>query len=230
MLHKEIVVLQAWHVRIWLRHKESWLDRHFRFSTSFAMLFFVASVVTSFFAIAYATTHASNPVTDIILSNTPIFNVDGIMVVGTLALIAFIFLLSLHHPKRLPFGLHTLALFFFIRSGFTVVTHIAAFPLPVGSSNFTSTIARFLFGFGGDLFFSAHTAVPFLMALMFWHKPALRYTFLVWSVAFGIVVLLGHLHYTIDVFSAFFIAYGIYHIALWLFPRERVLFYMDDTY
>ena len=46
----------------------------------------------------------------------------------------------------------------------------------------------------------------------------LRYLFLAWSVFFGIVVLLGHLHYTIDVLSAFFITYGIVDIAKWLFP------------
>jgi PAP2 superfamily C-terminal len=225
------LVIEAWHIRVWQRYRDSWLDRHFRFSTPIAMLIFAVSVVTSFFAIAYATVHASNPVTDIILSNTPVFDVDGIMVVGTIALILFISFLFAHHPKRLPFGLLTLALLYFIRSAFTVSTHIAAYPIPVSNAapDLTNTAGRFVFGFGGDLFFSAHTAAPFLMALMFWHKPVLRNIFLAWSVFFGVIVLLGHLHYTIDVFSAFFIAYGIYHLALWFFPRERRLFLDDLT-
>lgn len=214
--------------KLWDRYKESWSDRRFRFSAPAAIAVFAVSVVVSFYAIAYATERASNSVTDIILSNTPIFNVDGLMVAGTLLLIAVITLLFLHHPKHIPFGLHTLALFFFIRSAFTIATHVASFPIPAANTpDISSAIGRFFFGFGGDLFFSAHTAVPFVMALMFWHDKPKRYLFLAWSVAFGGVVLLGHLHYTIDVFSAFFIGFGIYHIALWAFPKERALFLAD---
>ena len=227
MNEDEIVTLTpAWHVRVWERHKASWLDRYFRFSTLAGLVIFALSVVASFYAIAYATLRASNPVTDIILSNTPIIDVDGIMVAGTVLLIAVISLLLLYYPKRLPFGLHTLALFFFIRSAFTVATHVASYPIPVSNTavDLTSAVGRFFFGFGGDLFFSAHTGAPFLIALMFWHKPAIRNLFLAWSGFFAVVVLLGHLHYTIDVFSAFFITYGIYHLAVWLFPREWALF------
>jgi len=42
------------------------------------------------------------------------------------------------------------------------------------------------------------------------------------------VVLLGHLHYTIDVFSAFFITYGIVEIAKWLWPKEWELFLLEE--
>jgi membrane-associated phospholipid phosphatase len=58
------------------------------------------------------------------------------------------------------------------------------------------------------------------MALIYWDDKPKRYLFLAWSVVFGATVLLGHLHYTIDVFAAFFITYGIYHLARWLFPRD----------
>ncbi len=219
---------ESWYIRVGHRYRDSWFDQRVRFSLPLALLAFVASVVTSFYAIAYATQSASNSVTDIILSNIPIFDVDGLMIVGTTLLIIVIIALLLSHPDRIPFSLYALTLFFFIRSAFTVVTHVASYPLPPNSYTFTSKIGQFLFGFGGDLFFSAHTAVPFLLALMFWHKPALRYLFLAWSVFFGIVVLLGHLHYTIDVLSAFFITYGIYQLALWFFPRERALFLVQD--
>ena len=214
-----------WYIAIIERYKESWFDRHFRYSAPVAILVFALSVVTSFYAIAYATARASNPVTDIVLSNTPIFDVDALMVLGTLGLIVFITLLVLHHPLRIPFVLYTLTLFFFIRSGFTIATHIASYPLPQGAlPEITNSVGRFFFGFGGDLFFSAHTAVPFLMALVFWPYPTLRYILLATSFFFGTTVLLGHLHYTIDVLSAFFIGYGIFHLALWFFPRERALF------
>lgn len=222
---KIIIVSEVWHVRVWTRYRESWTDRNFRVSAPAGLGLFFISVVTSFYAIAYATERASNSVTDIILSNTPAYDVDRIMVVGTLLLIGVITFLLLNHPRRLPFGLLVLALFFFIRSAFTIATHIASFPIPEQNvANFSYDIGRFLFGFGGDLFFSAHTAVPFLMALMLWPNRALRYLFLAWSAFFGAVVLLGHLHYTIDVLAACFITYGIFHLALWLFPTEWALF------
>ena len=214
-----------WHRAFVGRYKKAFTDRRFLLAAPAAILVFTTSVVVSFYAIAYATAQASNSVTDIILSNTRIFDVDGLMVGGTILLIAFLALLVLHYPLRIPFTLYTLTLFFFIRSGFTIMTHVASYPLPTGSGlEISNSVGRFFFGFGGDLFFSAHTAVPFLMALVFWPYPALRYSLLILSAFFGVVVLMGHLHYTIDVLSAFFIAYGIYHLALWLFPRERVLF------
>ena len=41
---------------------------------------------------------------------------------------------------------------------------------------------------------------------------------------FGAVVLVGHLHYSIDVFAAFFITYGIHDLAKFLFSQELHVF------
>jgi len=66
--------------------------------------------------------------------------------------------------------------------------------------------------------------LPFLLALIFWDEKYLRYFFIVSSIFFGAIVLLGHYHYSIDVAAAFFITYTIYHIAKKLFPRDFELF------
>ncbi len=50
------------------------------------------------------------------------------------------------------------------------------------------------------------------MALVIWRDRWLHGVFFASSFAFGAVVLLAHLHYTIDVTAAFFIAYGIFRI------------------
>ncbi len=205
------------------RYRESWVDKYLRFSIPVSFIIFCFSIfVVQPLAIDFANEAASNPVGDIILSNTPVFDVGIYFVYGMFLLVGFITLLCLHKPQRIPFVLHSLTLFVLIRSVFVSLTHIGAFTTQA-QSDFGPAITRAFFG--ADQFFSGHAGAPFLMALIFWHVPALRYIFLTWSVFFSVVVLLGHLHYTIDVASAFFITFGIYHIALWLFPRERALFF-----
>ena len=46
----------------------------------------------------------------------------------------------------------------------------------------------------------------------------MRYLFLFLTVFFGASVLLAHVHYSIDVFAAPFIVYGMYVITKKLFP------------
>jgi hypothetical protein len=213
------------HRDIFWRYHACFSRRAFRASIVFSILLFGISIFTNFYASVYAAESASNSVTDIILSNIPVFDISGIFVYGALLLIAFILLLCLWQPKRIPFMLYSLALFYLTRAIFISLTHIGPYPnhTPI---NFTSDIGNWSskFFFDGGLFFSAHTGAPFLMALLFWNTKPLRYLFLFWSVFFGVIVLLGHVHYSIDVASAFFITYGIYHIACWLFPKDHALF------
>ncbi len=178
-------------------------------------------VTLTVFAGFYATEKASNNVTDIILSNIPSFDVDGLFVYGTFFAIAFATFVVLRYPRYIPFVLSTVGMFYLIRSGFLVMTHIAPYPT-VTSSDFGTTITKFFFG--ADLFFSGHTGAPFLLALIFWRERIYRVVFLILSVFFAVVVLIGHLHYTIDVASAFFITYTIYHIALRVLPRQYAIF------
>lgn len=201
------------------------LQEGFYASLATSFLLFASSFVVNLYAIHFATEHASNAVTDLILSNTPVFNVDDLFVYGTFFASTIGALFCLAHPKRVPFVLYTLALFYFIRSGFTSLTHIAPFA-PHTATDFGTTINKAFFG--GDRFFSAHTGLPFLGALAFWDNIPMRYFCLGTSFFFAVIVLLGHLHYSIDVLSAFFITYTIYHIALWLFPKEYALFISEN--
>ena len=61
------------------------------------------------------------------------------------------------------------------------------------------------------------------MALIFWDDTVLRRIFLILTVAFGAAVLLAHVHYSIDVFSAPFIVYGMYIITQKLWPDDYAL-------
>ena len=208
------------------RYRQCWSDREFRVSLVLSALTFTASLIVVFYAIGYATDRASNPVTDIVLSNTPVFDVDGLFVYGTAFFLAFVVPLLLVNPRCIPFALHSVALFYFTRAGFISLTHLGPFPLANPNAfDLGATGNRFFVG--KDLFFSGHTGLPFLLALIFWKEKRARVIFLLWSAYFGIIVLLGHLHYSIDVASAFFITFGVYKIAEWLFPKDRAFFNSD---
>ena len=179
----------------------------------------------NYFAIALATERASNSVTDIVLSNIPLFEVDGFFVYGTFIFTIVTCGIILARPRRIAFAFLAVALFWIIRSLLTTLTHLAPYE-PHDVSDFGPAINKMFFG--GDRFFSAHTGMPFLGALAFWKSIPIRIFYLLGSAYFGVVVLLGHLHYSIDVAAAFFITYAIYHIAVWAFPRAYALFHEDD--
>ena len=187
-----------------------------------AILFLIASLIVNFYAVLYATERASNSVTDIVLSNIPPVDVDGIFIYGSFVFWFFVFLICLYVPRWIPFTAKSIAIFVLIRSVFISLTHIGPFPtqIPIDPASFIN-----YFSSGGDLFFSAHTGLPFLMALIFWKNIKLRYFFLISAVIFGVVVLLGHLHYSIDVISAFFITYSIFKISEYIFEEDRKIFF-----
>ena len=193
------------------------INRKFLITTGIALGMLVASMIINFYATLYATERASSSVTDIFLSNIRIFDVDGLFVYGPLFFWFFIIIVLAIKPHKIPFTLKTISLFVVIRSIFISLTHLGAFPtqMAVHAKNIISQ-----FSTGNDFFFSAHTGLPFLMALLFWNMRPVRYICLASSVFFGIVVLLGHYHYSIDVLSAFFITYSIHHIAQTFFKKD----------
>ncbi len=201
-------------------YKNHFSKKNYILSVLTSVVFFVISLIINFYAGTYATEKASSSVTDIILSNTRAYDVDGLFVYGAIILVSTIGILCFAKPSRLPFILKNISLFVLVRSMFIMMTHLGPFPTHADVSAF-NLISRF--SFGGDLFFSGHTGLPFLMALSFWNNTKLRYLFLAISVFFGIVVLLGHLHYTIDVASAFFITYGIHQISKKFFHRDYTI-------
>ncbi len=181
------------------------------------------ALIANFYAGTFATFRAGNSVQDIILSNIPIFDVSDIFVYGPVIMWVVLLVYCFNKPHQIPFILKSIALFIIIRSTFVSLTHIGPFPDRLIMGADSPDWIR-LFTFGGDLFFSAHTGLPFLLALIFWKEKALRILFIATSVFFGIIVLMGHLHYSIDVLSAFFITYTIYHISKWLFKNDFTMF------
>ncbi len=110
-----------------------------------------------------------------------------------------------------------------VRAVFISLTHVGIHPEAiVPGLGFFDGIYTYL-NFQTGLFFSGHTGLPFLVALIFWDMPRVRYILLTLSFTFAAAVLLAHIHYSIDVFAAPFMAYGIFKIAQYLFHHDYEL-------
>ena len=144
------------------KYKEYFSDKNFLFSFFLSILCLVASLIVNFYAAQYATVSASSPVTDIILSNTRVYDVGWFFVFGGMGLLFFIIFICLIQPRRIPFILKSVALFTIIRSIFIMLTHIGPFPTQVVFDRTTMHYAKEIIGrnmfnaffSGNDLFFS----------------------------------------------------------------------------
>lgn len=187
--------------------------------------FLSASSIAIFAAVTYATVHASNYVTDFVLSRFGPFNVRFLFIYGTFTAFAITAGLLAWRPNRLPFALKATALFLLIRAVFVALTHMAPSPIdPQTPAPFFNSIF-----YGSDLFFSGHTGLPLLAALAFWHVPQWRIFYLALTAFFGTIVLLGHYHYSIDVLAALFITHGVFQMSCWLFSRDFALFRSSEN-
>lgn len=102
------------------------------------------------------------------------------------------------------------ALLIACRSLFLILTpmRLPESALPLQGYFLYDRIGRFL-TMRNDLFFSAHTSLPFLGYLAFRPRPV-RLAFLGLSVSMAATVILCRLHYSIDVAAAYFITYALY--------------------
>jgi hypothetical protein len=203
-------------------------NKRFIISILVGIVFIIAAYILNYYTSMFATGHAGNQVTDLILSNIPTFDVDQIFIYGPLIMWIFIAIITLYEPKRIPFMLKSVALFVIIRALFTTLTHLGPYPyeIPVGyATGWANSLT-----FASDLFFSGHTGLPFLIALIYGKVHRLYYfIFFGASAFFGVIVLLGHYHYSIDVAAAFFITYSIYVIATKWFKKDMNRFYSAPT-
>jgi hypothetical protein len=203
-----------------------WTDRRVLIHLGVSFVLFLISLFFTYAAAAYVHSYTGYVVPDILLDNLPVINVGFIFFQGAALFILILCAIGVYEPKYIPFTLESTALFFFVRSVFMVMTHLSA--PNVEYYNYIERehhISQILFtvSSGNDLFFSAHTGYPFLIALIFWKIKKLRLFFITCSLIGGVAVILGHLHYSIDVFSAFFITFGVFEMAKKFFKSEYVL-------
>ncbi|MFH1178373.1 MAG: phosphatase PAP2-related protein [bacterium] len=187
-------------------------------------LSFVCQHIATVYALSYSSRPTSTYVGDLLLDNLPVVDLNFIIIeVALFAIVITVLFVVLFRPRYILFTLKALALFIAIRALFMSLTHMGIYPghITPGSGFFDAIYSYFNMQTG--FFFSGHTGMPFLMALIFWKKPLERNLFLLLSFVFAIAVLLAHIHYSIDVLAAPFMAYGIFKIARYLFLRDYKL-------
>lgn len=169
---------------------------------------------------AYVTATSGVKAPDLVLDRFRAVDMSFLFVYGYAALIAVMFLQPILFRVR---TFHVVAIQFslllLLRSVFMIFTHLET---PAGSVAVTFPGLFNSLYFENDMFFSGHTAMPFLGFYLFRRSP-LRYVFLVGAIVMGVVVLAMHLHYSIDVFAAFFMTYCSYRMGNRLLRRiDRV--------
>jgi len=207
--------------KIYLRHKSFWSESHI-FLLLQSGLFILMALVVQGYANNYVDYTLSTSVGDILLNNLPTLNAGFFIVQGVLILTLIIIFLFIMFPEYIFFALKTLSLFIVVRSFFISLTHLGVNPdqLTLNPNAIGFNIYNFFYSAKTDFFFSGHTGVPFLFALIFWQKKIWRYFFFIISFIFGVSVILAHFHYSIDVFAAPFITYSIFVISKYLFKKE----------
>jgi hypothetical protein len=145
-------------------------------------------------------------VPDLILDHLDPVNAGFLFVYGYIILCLALFSYPLFfHIRTLHIVISQFSFLIMLRAIFIVFTHLQTPPdaIQIGFPWIFKGLS-----FQNDQFFSGHTAIPFLGFLLF--KGGIRYFFLLGSAFMGIIVLLTHQHYSIDVFAAFFITYCCY--------------------
>ena len=180
----------------------------FKYLIFLSLIIFGIAAFIDYLSGTYVSSAETVDVPDLILDHIGPFNIGFLLTWGYVTFFLALFLYPiLFHITILHIAICQFSLLIMLRAVFVVFTHMQTPPDAI-PTNFPWIFQKL--DFHNDMFFSGHTAIPFLGFLMF--KEKIRYFFLFGSILMGTSVLLAHMHYSIDVFAAFFITYGSYKI------------------
>lgn len=203
-------------------HYRTLLTKENAWSFVTAVVLFAISMIAQNAAYNYILRVPGTTVDDLFLDHLPTLDLDVFIIQGALLLTVVASFLFLYKPQYINFGIKCLAVFVIVRSFMITLTHLGVSPeqLKFNQNSYGFWLYDFLYNSEKAFFFSGHTGMPFLLALIFWRETIWRYLFLITSFVFGMSVLFAHIHYSIDVFAAPFVTYSIYAIARYFFDFD----------
>ncbi len=153
-----------------------------------------------------------SPVPDTVLKHLPLVDTRFVYLWGAALFIIVAFAATLTLERgRLGYIARLYAALIAVRSGLMVLTPMH---VPVGEMTLEghpAFAAVRYFTVHNDLFFSLHTALPFLGFLAFRNRPV-KLACLGFSIVLAAAVLLGRNHYSIDVAGAYLITYSVFRL------------------
>lgn len=199
-----IELRQEWH--------EAWQSARFR-SRVIMGLFFVALILCAF-PLFFQTIEKRNGIilNDPLLRWLPAHNVSLALFIIIWALC----LLAIYRAARHPYMFLTFLWAYILLSVFRILA-ITLVPLnpPAGLIGLVDPIGNFFYGekfVTKDLFFSGHTSTVFLLYLCFPGRKDKKIALVV-TVLVAFLLLVQHVHYTLDVLGAFLFAWVAYRLA-----------------
>lgn len=160
---------------------------------------------------------------DLVLRHLPGVDVSLVYWWGAAAFVLFAAAVALSRERRrLGYFARAYAVLIASRACLMTLTplHIPAGAISVDSGLIYGTVGRLVTSHH-DLFFSMHTAAPFLASLLFRERRD-RAVCLAFAVVMGATVLLLKTHYSLDVAGAFLVTYALYRLERrWVEPLAR---------
>lgn len=199
-----IELRQEWH--------EAWQSTGFRRKVITGLLF--VTVILSAFPIFFQTIEKRNgfALNDPLLRWLPAHNVSLALFIIIWALC----LLAIYRAAKHPYIFLTFLWAYILLSVMRILT-ITLVPLnpPVGLIGLVDPIGNFFYGekfVTKDLFFSGHTSTVFLLYLCLPGKKDKKIALAI-TVIVGFLLLVQHVHYTLDVLGAFLFAWMAFWVA-----------------
>lgn len=204
-------------IHAWLTQWGRELKQHYKAIIFAVFLLFVSAAIT-YNAGVYVTEKGDAVASDFILDNFGPYDWNFIYTYVWLGIIFLMILYpALFAVNQVHHMLGQFSFLMIVRSAFISLTHLKT-PFDAMSHGFPGAFS--FFEFQNDLFFSGHTAVPFIAFLVF-KEHKIRWFFLAGSLLMATTVLAMHEHYSIDVFAAYFITYGCYKLAQHFSPFKK---------
>lgn len=199
--------------RIILTWQNAWHNKAFRKNLIFGILLLIITLVFTYFFLNNIDYRSEGRIlNDWILKKIPAKDVSGSIVFFMASAILLFISRCVTNPNMVVTFLLAFTLLLATRILTISTTRLIAPPEliimndPIGDILYSSGFIT------QDLFYSGHTASLFLLYLCS-YKKADRYYLLFSAIVIGVLLLIQHVHYTIDIVFAPFFAYGCFWLS-----------------